>query len=150
MYIQLILYLAFISIISLNIQEQQVINSYYEYVNSTNPGEDSPSKCDCDYKKIELYLSKDFSFLLREQKGRLTILSLDSLYGTWQINPLNELQLNIDSVITDSNTIIPDFLHSKTKKFSPPRIEKIKITKHQLLYDYDKVLLPKGKTIELR
>ncbi len=141
--------MTFTLILNQDIQEHPTINNYYKYVDHTSPGGSHPSRCDCDYKEIELHLSEDFSFVLKEQKGRLTILSLDSLFGTWQINSPNELQLTIDSLVRDSKYTLPDFTYSKPTRYNTSRVEKIKISNYQLVYDHDKVLLPIGKPIKL-
>lgn len=73
-------------------------HSIYSYRQHTLPGTDTPSECDCDYREIILSLHTDHTFELEDQKGRLTILSLQVHRGTWKLKDKNTLVLSIDSI----------------------------------------------------
>ena len=122
-------------------KDKSTLRSYYEFIDSTNPYDDLPSKCDCDYHKIGLYLMQDSTFTMIDQKGRLEIISLDKKYGTWALLSTKMLQLDIDSTLQYAT------FDTIKERFNPSEVIRMEISKNKLIYDYDKVLVTNGNGI---
>lgn len=125
-------------------QDKPDLVSYYGFLDSTNPNDGLPSTCDCDYIKIGLYLMQDSSFVLKRQKGRLKILSLDQKYGTWKIDAPKTLQLKIDSTVRSS------IFRTVREHFSPAQILRMEMSDNKLIGYDGKILTTSGKRIDAK
>ena len=127
-------------------QELAHLRDTYTYIDHSRPEDGSPSRCDCDYQEVILYLRKDTTFLLTNQIGRLEILQKNHIYGTWKNNTPNEIELQIDSISAIVSRY-PILATNKTVTHSTPSMQKLEIKDGNIRYE-NKILKPSGKVLE--